>query len=186
MELRHRGGDTPLTGVVTSSPDGTKGRDLAGVDCLAEGVATHMMEVLKELSAAATGMFSLGGGRPALGGLQVVVPLAIPSVGGALTCCLGGGAFLDCLGGVVSLLRISCLDRFEDSTCTLVRILIGLGTWLFSSPALASFVSLLKPVGGFSFNGTEVSLEAAFTGSADLHVSGTTLVTGLQGSSYTR
>ena len=186
MELRHRGGDTPLTGVVTSSPDGTKGRDLAGVDCLAEGVATHMMEVLKELSAAATGMFSLGGGRPALGGLQVVVPLATPSVGGALTCCLGVGAFLDCLGGVVSLLRSSCLDRFEDST--LVSVLIGLGTWLFSSPAFASFVSLLKPVGGFSFNGTEVSLEAASvaqsTGSAEL--SGTTLVTGLQGSSYTR
>ena len=98
------------------------------MDCLAEGVATHMMEVLKELSAAATGMFSLGGGRPALGGLLVVVPLTTPAVGGALTCCLGVGAFLDCLGGVVSLLRSSCLDRFEDSA--LVSVLIGLGSKL--------------------------------------------------------
>ena len=83
-------------------------------------MAIHMMEVLKELSPAAIGMFSffLGGGGGGEGGFigPVEVPFATPSMGGALTCCLGVGAFLDRFGGVVSSLRSSCLDRFEDST----------------------------------------------------------------------
>ena len=94
-------------------------------------MAIHMMEVLKELSPAAIGMFSLGGGGGGGGGEAgfigpVEVPFATRSMGGALTCCLGVGAFLDCFGGVISSLRSSCLDRFEDST--LVSVLICLGT----------------------------------------------------------
>ena len=89
-------------------------------------MAIHM---LKELSPAAIGMFSFGGGG---GGGEagfigpVEVPLATLSMGGPLTCCQGVGAFLDCFGGVISSLHSSCLDRFEDST--LASVLICLGT----------------------------------------------------------
>ena len=78
---------------------------------------------------AAIGIFSFlgGGGRGEGGEAGFIGPVeATPSMGGALTCCLGVGAFLDCFGGVISSLRSSCLDRFEDST--LVSVLICLGT----------------------------------------------------------
>ena len=73
-------------------------------------MAIHMMEVLKELSPAAIQMFCccffLGGGGGGEAGFigPVEVPFATPSMGGALTCCLGVGAFLDCFGGAMQLL----------------------------------------------------------------------------------
>ena len=58
-------------------------------------MAIHMMEVLKELSPAAIGMFSFffwGGGGGGGEGRERQALFAIPSMGGALTCCLGVGA----------------------------------------------------------------------------------------------
>ena len=68
-------------------------------------MAIHMMEVLKELSPVAIGMFCFfffffffgGGGGEATGFIgPVEVTFVTLSMGGALTCCLGVGAFLDC------------------------------------------------------------------------------------------
>ena len=100
----------PLTGVevgvaISSKPSaavmGNGREDLAGVDCLTEGVATHMMEVLKETSAdeELISMTSV-----ALVGL-IEVRLATPR--GTLTWFLGVGMAFDCFGGVASLLRAS-------------------------------------------------------------------------------
>ena len=101
----------PLTGVevgvaISSKPSaavmGNGREDLAGVDCLTEGVATHMMEVLKETSADEEELISMT--SVALVGLTEV-RLATPR--GTLTWFLGVGTALDCFGGVASLLRAS-------------------------------------------------------------------------------
>ena len=66
-------------------------------------MAIHMMEVLRAVTSSHRDVLFGGGGEEA--GLigPVEVPLATPSMGGALTCCLGVSAFLDCFGGVIKL-----------------------------------------------------------------------------------
>lgn len=131
MELRHSEEDVPSSATdprvgiieegvdISSNPSAASGSgrdaDLAGVDCLAEGVATHMIVVLKETSA-----------TEELSSLPAVpldfAAVLLSELRGTFNWFLGAGMPLDCFEGVVNLLRNSCLAVGFGS------ILAGLGT----------------------------------------------------------